>query len=449
MKYPLEALVDACVAELEKGRDLEEILEAHPDVADEIRPLLAAAAWAKIDVPPPLHSRADKRRLMEAVAVRRRVVESVDGYVNEVKAGVPLRDLVARAPQGLRPLVKAAWRMESTPSPTRDPRCVAEGRRLILDIVAERREAFGAAARPTVRSTVAGLEASLREATAGMRLTPSMGRRVRSAMAAVTVVAVLASGMAGVHTAAAGSVPGQTFYAVKRLGESAQLLLAHDAGRRAELNIRFATRRLDEINALAASGRAVPVNLMEEWLRGQSSAWAEIRDLPLAQRQLLAEMLLANVEGGGLSDDAKGAVGSQQSLEEILARSSALAEAVRDSLGATTATPEEALHDSGPMAVERPLPLEDVEAPPIDSSPPAAEAPVHEVAPEAPVAAPVVDAPADRHDEDKPDEPVAEPPPEEPAAEPPAFGAPPIAPEPLEPGAGGSAGPGGEPAPAP
>lgn len=356
MRYPLEALLDACIAQLNNGEDLEAILARYPEVADELRPLLAAAAWARIDVPPPTKRHEGKRQLMQSVAARRRAVESTDGYITELKAGVPLRELLHRAPAHLRPALVAAWRMRITEPPRPSEQRVAEGREALMAAVASRREAR-AKARSAVSTAIAGqlVRSLLGELASGLMPAPSLTRRFRMVAASLVMTLAVGLGVSGVTTVAADSTPGEAFYAVKRLGESAQLIFTFDPARRAILNIEFGERRLSEMQELRARGEHVPQALVESWLASQSHAISEIRRLPLDQRQLLVEMLLdsaAQAERVTLTD-------------ELVSRASGLLSSA-DVTGAASTEPTgigqaQAPSNSGPLAMPRPLPREEGE----------------------------------------------------------------------------------------
>jgi hypothetical protein len=333
VKYPFEQVLDTCLTQLHNGADLETVLSAHPEYADDLRPLLATLAWAHAEVPPPVRRDERKADFVASVAERRRLVESVDGYVVELKAGVPFDELVARAPAGLRPALFAARTMHETAPPRPSPEAFRAGKERLMALAAERQAARRAElARGSRLAAVRGLGQGL---VAGLRPAPSARRRVWSGAAgAVLAVLVAAVGLAGVGTAAAESLPGEAFYQVKRLGESAQLLFAFDPRARADLNLRFSARRLDEIKGLADNGHQVPLALVEDWLRGQTNAWTDIQRLPLDQRQLLAEMFLASSgDGADLELELRAAVGDAAALDALLSWSDTLNRRARRTVG--------------------------------------------------------------------------------------------------------------------
>lgn len=300
MRSQPEQVLDACITKLNEGQDLEAVLEQIPELADELRPLLAAAALVRVEVPLPQHKIEHKEQLLAAVAARRRLVETANGIVVEVKAGVPLRELLARTGPDLRPLIVAAWRMYSTPAPVPSAEALAHGKATLMRMAAERqaklsRERRGRSGIRLTPGTARGIAGVRR----GLLPTPSWARRAWSgAVAALITVALVGVTAAGVGGAAASSLPGDSLYGVKELGRNAQVLFAFDPARRAELNLRFAEDRMAEMVALASTGRGVPLDLVESWLENQSRALMYIEQLPLGQRELLADMLLATVDRG-------------------------------------------------------------------------------------------------------------------------------------------------------
>jgi hypothetical protein len=254
--------------------------------------------------------------------------------------------------------------MRDTEAPVPSSERMAEGKEALMSAVAARRAARADARRHAIRGAVmAWLVGRVEHVAAGAALPPTGWRRLRTAMVALTLTAAIALGMTGVTGAAAASLPGQPFYGVKRLGESAQLVFTFDPARRAELSIAFADRRLDEMRRLAVHGQDVPAKLVDDWLRMQQHAWTEIRRLPMDQRELLAEILLDSAQDAKAAH-LQGAVAAD-ALASMNAGSDALAETVRASIdGDTAATPDPSADrsDGGPMAVERPLPRDDAHA---------------------------------------------------------------------------------------
>lgn len=446
MSRSIEQVLDTCLAQLNNGLDLEVILEAHPDEAYELRPLLAAAAWARIEIPPPLRRDEHKAALLAAVAAWRRTVEATNGLVNELKAGVPATELIARSPEDTRLVVTAAWRMHTTLPPVPSPERMAQGKRRLMAMAAERRAARSA--RVPAGRHLQHLRGALGVLRAGLLPAPTAARRAWSgAMAMTTAVLILTVGLAGIGTAAASSLPGGAFYNVKRLGESARMLFAFDPEQRADLNLRYSGRRLQEMRRLAGYGREVPLTLVEAWLQGHTNAWAEIQQLPVEQQRLLAEALLASVaERAEIEGRLRQSVADPAGLEELLVWARALAESARESAGLSV--PPEATEvveplPAAPRPLPRPLPPEDVNPASSAVESPAPAVPVLQPAlPQAaeathlpdqappPVVQPGNDTPAGADRERGNEAPPAQPEPSEPPApattEPPPYFQPPI-----------------------
>ncbi len=310
MKFPPEHLIDACIAQLNNGVDLETVLEAYPEEADELRPLLAAVAWVKMDIPTPCRRREGKQALMAAAARRRRQVEVTQGYLNELKAGIPFDEIYQHADAAMRPLIVAAWRMFSTEPPAPDAARRAAGKQQLMDMVARRREErqreMAASMSPLfhLRAGFAGLMRELRPGRVILR------RALSGSAASLAILALVLLGGRGVGTAAADSLPGDAFYHVKRLGESARMAFAFDPERRAALDARFDRTRLLELSRLAREGQPLPESVLGEWVQSQRNAYAAIRRLPVAQQERLARALLdrfgdptrAAIALGGASD---------------------------------------------------------------------------------------------------------------------------------------------------
>ena len=170
VKYPLEHLIDRCITQLNNGMDLEVVLEQVSDDADELRPILAAVAWVRLEIPAPAVTRrlAGKQAIMAAAAHCRRTMESTQGLLNEIKAGVPIAELLARATPEQRPVVLAAWRMHSTASPLPNAARVAMGRERLMVLV-ERRRALRQRALAARMSPASHLRAGLLGFWHGMR----------------------------------------------------------------------------------------------------------------------------------------------------------------------------------------------------------------------------------------------------------------------------------------
>ncbi len=110
----------------------------------------------------------------------------------------------------------------------------------------------------------------------------SLVRWVSVAAAALLAVVVVS---AGTVAAAAGSLPGEFLYPVKRWTEAVSLQVAGDADR-ADLHLGWARRRLDEFAALAARG-VVDATLLDG-VTGETEAAIESSDVLDGSRQIAA-----------------------------------------------------------------------------------------------------------------------------------------------------------------
>lgn len=103
----------------------------------------------------------------------------------------------------------------------------------------------------------------------GAFLAPAM----RFAFAAVAVVVVLGVTGVGLNSAAADSLPGDPLYGVKLAAETLRLRFATAAESRLELEDLYAEQRVDEVMALLALGRKVPVSFEGEVRRVGPVLW--------------------------------------------------------------------------------------------------------------------------------------------------------------------------------
>jgi len=351
-------LLDKCLQQLDDGGDVEEVLATYPELADELRPALAASEWMRAFAPPPRRRLEQKQRFVAAVAERRRLVERVDGLVVEIKAGVPAAELSERLDASLRPVVAAAHRMHATDLPLPAAEAVEAGRQRLMAMAAERRRAHQPA-----RAAAVGVRRGLLQ---GLLPRPSLARRVLTSAAAATLAATLAlAGVVRVHSVAASSLPGEAFYGVKRLGENARMLFAFDPSRRADLEALFAQRRAQELVRLEAEGREVPIDFVEEWLTGHSASAAALADLTRDQRDALSRALRAVADDGDARARLEGSGVDTEVLDALLAPEPAPAPAADEPIG---------LH-RGPSPRPQPMPEDDAAPAPVPARDPAPEAP--------------------------------------------------------------------------
>lgn len=348
MNYLPEHLIDACLTQLNEGMDLEAVLAEHPTEADELRPILAGAAWVRMDIPPPARRLEGKQALMAACAQQRRAVETTQGYVNEIKAGVPLDELLAHAKPEAQPLVVAAWRMHTTAAPAPDAEKFAAGKLALMAMVEQKR----AAARST-RPVGERVKIGLAGLWQGLAPRPTALRRAwAGSLGAIATVMVISVGATGVTAAAAASMPGDTFYPVKRLGEHARLWLTLDPTRRADLSAEISAERLAEISHLIDEGREVSAEMLADWLRGQPDALSKIQGLSdVTQARLGANLDELLADGAQLADLAGNPVLANE-LRQWLDGMARAAEDLRDTADAR-ALP------ASPAITVRPLSAED------------------------------------------------------------------------------------------
>lgn len=88
------------------------------------------------------------------------------------------------------------------------------------------------------------------------RARPGTGRR-RAAVALLAAVMLLTLGSGSALAASADTKPGDALYGVKRASERIALALRLSPESKASLHLKFAERRIDEIDALAAEGKDV------------------------------------------------------------------------------------------------------------------------------------------------------------------------------------------------
>lgn len=365
MKYPLEHLIDRCITQLNSGMDLEDVLDQVPDQADELRPILAAVAWVRMEIPAPGLARRleGKQAVMAAAAQRRRETEATQGLINELRAGVAVQDILARARPEQRALVLAAWRMHSTPPPTPNGARVALGKERLLALVEGRRRlrerALAARLSPGKHLKV-GLQGFWQGLVAPR---PQARRAISGAMSMAAFIAALGLGAGRVSGAAADSLPGDPIYSIKRLGESARIFFAFDADRRAELSDRFADARLREMLALSDEGRDIPAAVLRDWVHEQANAYGSIRRLPVAQQERLLNGLL---QAFGSAEALEQALGESvdHRLSGMLSWMQAAAAPLLDKAAPSPADGSAALPHV-PLPIERPVALdEETEAAP-------------------------------------------------------------------------------------
>lgn len=194
--------------------------------------------------------------------------ELLEKCIQQVEAGRPLESVLAetgsRAAE-LRPLLEAALWARSLNSTVQVP-AAAQNR--------SRARFLAAAGRPETR--------------------PSWLPRLRFSTAAlVLVLAVLFTALLGSGLASAASLPGDTFYPLKRAVEQARLSLASGPASRLALEESFDEERVQESRRLLQLGRAQNVSFAGVLQKDDEHGW-EVSELPVvlsAEQEALAEGL--------------------------------------------------------------------------------------------------------------------------------------------------------------
>src|SRR5919199_627641 len=126
---------------------------------------------------------------------------------------------------------------------------------------------------------------------------PWRGAGLRVKLLALACAVVLVVGGLGISVAAAqASLPGSLLYGLKRESEQVRLQLARSPHAQSTLYLDFATRRLDEALALAASGRTPERELVTALVTDYTQAWQTIGALPAAEQAALRRQYAAVVQ---------------------------------------------------------------------------------------------------------------------------------------------------------
>jgi len=123
-----------------------------------------------------------------------------------------------------------------------------------------------------------------------------VGGRVRLVPAALSLVIAVVLASTWVVSASAASLPGTALYPVKLATERARLAVAFQHDARAELRLRFAERRLGEMQALLAAERPVAEGLLEALAAETTLALGEIEEMGADRQAEAAAKLLALTE---------------------------------------------------------------------------------------------------------------------------------------------------------
>lgn len=131
--------------------------------------------------------------------------------------------------------------------------------------------------------------------------------------AALIIVALLIAAGTGTVAASSGSLPGEPLYPVKRFAEQAQLALT-PASARPSLHLKFAEKRLDEIEKLAAAG-LIRTEALDNLAAETEALLAETQSLPADKQAEIYSAIISLTEH------------QQSVLERVRARAPAAAQA--------------------------------------------------------------------------------------------------------------------------
>jgi hypothetical protein len=112
----------------------------------------------------------------------------------------------------------------------------------------------------------------------------------------VVILALVLAGGGGIVYAATDSLPGSPLYGVKRATEQAQLFLVPTETGQAELHIKFAQRRLEEVQALAEIKGRVDEEVLAAIAEETGLALEEINKAPAQDKATLLDKLVSLTE---------------------------------------------------------------------------------------------------------------------------------------------------------
>jgi hypothetical protein len=176
---------------------------------------------------------------------------ALDDCLAHLAAGAGLEESMAAYPRyrdALRPLLAAALMVAAAPLPEPRPEARQAGRARMLAALKSRGQTGAVPVGPAPRESF----------WARWSWT---GPRLALRLAVVALVVVLVTANVALVASAAGSLPGDTLYPVKRTVESARLSLAFDERNREDMEEQFAMRRQQEVKAMQAQGRTGFVDL--------------------------------------------------------------------------------------------------------------------------------------------------------------------------------------------
>ncbi len=212
---------------------------------------------------------------------RAKLEEALEACLEAMARGEPLEACLERYPEqaeALRPLLETGAALMQVRLPEPRPEAVAAGRARVL--AALRRQAVSSRTSRRYRGWKGGIGLPFLRPKRGERNKEvrTMRRPVPVALALALVLAVILGG-GGVVKAAQGSLPGDVLYPVKQVQEKVELALALTPEQRVMERLEQAQRRLQEAQALAAQGEAVPPEVLAQAAQALETAMEEVQAL--------------------------------------------------------------------------------------------------------------------------------------------------------------------------
>ncbi|MFQ5874626.1 MAG: DUF5667 domain-containing protein [Dehalococcoidia bacterium] len=250
MPRRIEEALDQCLDEILRGESVESCLARFPEYSDQLEPLLRIAhqtiTSSSVEPHPELKSETRRNLHLSLREYQRnsQLEDALSHCIDLLLEGHPIERCLELYPahaQTLRPL---------------------------LQVCVSLQQAFSVEARAEFRDVA--LERILSSAARGRRgrfvsWVLSSRWRYRGAVALVAVLLVSVIG-AGTIRASSDSMPDDLLYPVKEFTEKVQLTLATSKTKEAELHVKLADRRADELVAMARDGEYKRVEYLAEEL---------------------------------------------------------------------------------------------------------------------------------------------------------------------------------------
>jgi len=333
----LPEVLDRALARLKAGESVEACLNAYPQYARDLEPLLRTgdllSAQADTQLPPEMdewlatgarefaalaaqmapkaaksarHSRG--RPLAPAPSANSQFADILDETLLRVKRGESVDACVIEYPEhasALAPLLSLGNRMRAsaaTPLPADLEAWLPNGKHDFMALAEQ----------------LAPRYAGQRKRAAARKLT------VQRAAVAVLVVAVM---MGAVDTASAQSMPGDTLYTWKRAHENISLALTVDPNQRSQLFVEYAGRRLQEFHTLVTTGNDADAALIAETLDSllenvqgalATSQQTQATDVAPVVKQILNEAKSAITQATVVAPDAVSVLDDARARADVI-----------------------------------------------------------------------------------------------------------------------------------